>query len=88
MQWSANLSLYSTDITENTKLPRKDALLLRQARELIVLKESSLLSIAEHLGYCSAANFSTAFRNRFGCTPSELRKQQQPAEKTITTTGR
>ncbi len=50
---------------------------LRQARELIVVTETSLLSIADHLGYCSAANFSTAFRHHFGCTPSELRKQQQ-----------
>lgn len=50
---------------------------LRQARDLVAVSDISLLNIADHLGYCSAANFSTAFRARFGCSPSELRKQQQ-----------
>ena len=49
---------------------------LRQARELLASTETSIASIADHLGYSSQANFAKAFRERFGCSPSELRKQQ------------
>lgn len=55
---------------------------LRQARELIINTDTSLISIADHLGYCSAANFSTAFKAYFGHSPSDLRKQQQKNETT------
>ena len=50
---------------------------LRQARELVMLTETSLLNISDHLGYSNPANFSKAFKERFGCSPRELRKQQQ-----------
>ncbi|MDO9365171.1 MAG: DNA-binding response regulator [Methylotenera sp.] len=56
---------------------------LRLARELVTQTETSLLSIADHLGYGSAASFSTAFKERFGCSPRELRKQQQLKELSI-----
>jgi YesN/AraC family two-component response regulator len=56
---------------------------LRQARDLVVNTENSLLSIADHLGYCSAANFSTAFKQYYSCTPSELRKQQREDDANI-----
>lgn len=46
---------------------------LRQARELLALTETPVADIAEHLGYSSAANFSKAFRERFDCSPRELR---------------
>lgn len=50
---------------------------LRQARELLVLTETPISNIGEHLGYSSAANFSKAFRERFACSPRELRIKQQ-----------
>lgn len=56
---------------------------LRQARELLASTETSISSIAEHLGYTSGANFAKAFHERFGCTPSMLRVEQQKSmEKT------
>lgn len=48
---------------------------LRQAHALVTTTETSLLSISDHLGYSSPANFSKAFRDRFGCCPRELRKK-------------
>lgn len=50
---------------------------LRQSRELLASTETSIANIADHLGYSSQANFAKAFRERFGCSPSELRKKQQ-----------
>jgi DNA-binding response OmpR family regulator len=46
---------------------------LRQARTLLVATETPIASIADHLGYSTQANFSKAFRERFGCSPRELR---------------
>ncbi len=50
---------------------------LRQARELLALTETPISNIAEHLGYSSGANFSKAFRERFDCSPRELRVELQ-----------
>lgn len=50
---------------------------LRQARELLALTETPISDISEHLGYSSAANFSKAFRERFSCSPRELRAELQ-----------
>lgn len=50
---------------------------LKQARQLLLNTETSTAYIADHLGYSSQANFAKAFRERFGCSPRELRKQQQ-----------
>lgn len=50
---------------------------LRQARELLALTETSISDIGDHLGYSSGANFSKAFRERFDCSPRELRVKLQ-----------
>jgi DNA-binding response OmpR family regulator len=50
---------------------------LRQARELLSLTETPISNIAEHLGYSSGANFAKAFRERFGCSPRDLRAELQ-----------
>jgi DNA-binding response OmpR family regulator len=52
---------------------------LRQARELLASTETPISSIGEHLGYSSGANFSKAFRERFNCSPRELRAELQRA---------
>ncbi len=46
---------------------------LRTARHLLVTTDTAILAISEHLGYSNQANFSKAFRQRFGVTPSEAR---------------
>ena len=46
---------------------------LRQARELLASTETPIADIAEFLGYSSPANFAKAFRERFDCSPRELR---------------
>lgn len=48
---------------------------LCQAQRLLQQSTASIADIAAHCGYASPANFSTAFRERFACTPSELRKR-------------
>jgi AraC-like DNA-binding protein len=50
---------------------------LRQARELLIATEAPISSIGEHVGYSSGANFAKGFRERFGCSPRELRVEQQ-----------
>jgi len=46
---------------------------MRRARHLLADTETSVREIGEHLGYPNPANFSTAFRDRFGQTPREFR---------------
>jgi AraC-like DNA-binding protein len=59
---------------------------LRQARELLASTETPISNIGEYVGYSSGANFSKAFRERFGCSPRELRvvlqrdRQQKESE--------
>lgn len=48
---------------------------LLRARQLLEQGETSIADIAAHCGYTSPANFSTAFRERFGLTPRDFRKQ-------------
>lgn len=52
---------------------------LRLARQLLVQTETSVADIAAHCGYGSPANFATAFRERFECTPREFRQRVQSA---------
>lgn len=52
---------------------------LRQARDLLAVTEAPIADIAEHLGYSSAANFAKAFRERFDCSPRDLRNEIQKA---------
>ena len=46
---------------------------LRQAHELVTRTDSSIALISDCLGYSTSANFTKAFRDRFGVTPTELR---------------
>jgi DNA-binding response OmpR family regulator len=50
---------------------------LRQARELLASTETPISNIGEYVGYSSGANFSKAFRERFSCSPRELRVELQ-----------
>lgn len=47
---------------------------LRQGHHLVCRTDSSILMIAEHLGYATSANFTKAFRERFGFSPRDLRR--------------
>ncbi|MBB5752864.1 response regulator transcription factor [Prosthecomicrobium pneumaticum] len=51
---------------------------LRLARELLVETETPIAEIAAHLGYSNQANFSRAFRQRYGCAPIRLRNGGAP----------
>ncbi|MEY3713460.1 MAG: hypothetical protein RL321_1080 [Pseudomonadota bacterium] len=46
---------------------------LRRAYSIVVNTETSVTVISDMLGYSSAANFTKAFRDRFGYSPRELR---------------
>lgn len=47
---------------------------MRMARRLLAQTSLSIASIAEEMGFSSAANFSTAFREHSGVSPSTFRK--------------
>jgi DNA-binding response OmpR family regulator len=51
----------------------------RMKHALRLLSDTSLdiRTIAAAVGYDAARNFSTAFRKRFGCSPSELRRRER-----------
>ncbi len=48
---------------------------LQIARQILTLTDASIADVATHLGYSSSQNFSTAFRDGFGGTPSEYRQK-------------
>lgn len=50
---------------------------LRRGRELLADTGLGMQEIAEHVGFRSACNFTTAFRERVGVTPSQYRKAAQ-----------
>ena len=50
---------------------------LRIASELLVQTDSPIGDIALHCGYSTAANFSTAFRERFQLSPRDFRQSQK-----------
>ena len=52
---------------------REQRLLL--AKQLLAETDTPVHSICQHLGYSSAANFSTAFKQRFDCSPRDFRAQ-------------
>lgn len=52
---------------------------LKEGRRLLADTPLEIQSIAVQLGYNSPANFATAFRERFGLTPSDYRRQAQVA---------
>lgn len=47
---------------------------LRKSRQLLVDTTLGMQEIAENIGFRSACNFTTAFRERLGVTPSQYRK--------------
>jgi len=52
----------------------REARLLR-GQELLLSGSMNMQDIADHIGFKSAANFATAFRERFAMTPSQFRQQ-------------
>ena len=50
---------------------------MRQANSLISGTQTAFSVISDDLGFSTPANFSKAFRQRFGCSPSEMRTQVQ-----------
>lgn len=50
---------------------------LRRGRELLAGSRMSMQDIAEQIGFRSACNFTTAFRQRMGVTPSAFRSNTQ-----------
>jgi DNA-binding response OmpR family regulator len=47
------------------------------AQRLLTTTALSVANIAEEIGFSSAANFATAFRERFGVTPSTYREERR-----------
>ena len=47
---------------------------LRKTQELLVDSDISIEDIATQVGFSSAANLATAFRERFSVTPTSFRK--------------
>ncbi|TBU71238.1 response regulator transcription factor [Phytopseudomonas daroniae] len=50
---------------------------LKQGLELLANSGMSIQDIAELVGFRSACNFTTAFRERMGMTPSQFRQQER-----------
>lgn len=48
---------------------------LRRSQQLLTNSHLTIQDIAELIGFRSAANFATAFRERMGMTPSDFRRQ-------------
>lgn len=48
---------------------------LEEGKRLVETTEASLSDIARAIGFSHQCNFSTAFRKRFGATPSQIRNQ-------------
>ena len=48
---------------------------LDQAYRALILSDSGIDEIAEHIGFSSVSHFYKAFKNRFGITPNALRKK-------------
>jgi transcriptional regulator GlxA family with amidase domain len=53
---------------------------LRQAHHLVCRTDTPMSLIGEHLGYSTAANFARAFRERFGFSPRDLRRDMLTAQ--------
>ena len=50
---------------------------LRKAQKLLVDSNMSIEDISSQVGFSSAANFATAFRERFSVTPTSFRKAKE-----------
>jgi len=53
-----------------------------QARALLTTTSVPVATIAQNLGYSNQGNFTRAFRERFGCTPRDLRHSVMETEAT------
>ena len=53
---------------------------LKAAHRLLVESTLSIQRIADRVGYPQAANFATAFRDRYGVTPRQLRREPEPPD--------
>jgi transcriptional regulator GlxA family with amidase domain len=61
---------------------------LRKSRELLTTTTLGMQDIALEIGFSSAANFATAFRERLGVTPGEYRKAASEEAARDATTAR
>lgn len=52
---------------------------LRRAHDLLMNSDTSVSVIADSLGYSTPANFTKAFRERYDCSPTELRANRLSA---------
>ncbi|MBE7374045.1 response regulator transcription factor [Pseudomonas lopnurensis] len=55
---------------------------LRRSQELLADSRLSVQDVADLVGFSSACNFSTAFRERLGITPTQFRHQMQEIQTT------
>jgi len=55
---------------------------LRVAQQLLTLTEQPIQEVAESVGFTNPAHFTTAFRRKFGITPSHIRRVPQAARYT------
>ena len=53
----------------------------RKAKELLVQTNMSISEIGEAAGFVSSSHFSHIFRKTEGCTPSEYRMMNKPADR-------
>ena len=53
---------------------------LTMASRLLLSSDSSVLAIAEEVGFENLSYFNRTFKKRFGQTPREYRKLQNPSE--------
>lgn len=58
---------------------------LKLARQLLAQTETPIADIADHCGYSSPANFATAFKDRFECSPRDFRRRTAEASQEDTT---
>lgn len=52
---------------------------LHLARQLLSQTDTPIADIAAHCGYSTPANFATAFKDRFECTPRDFRRRTRQA---------
>lgn len=55
---------------------------LRVAEQQLTLTEKSIQEVAESVGFTNPGHFTTAFRRRFGVTPSQIRRLPQQSRYT------
>jgi AraC-like DNA-binding protein len=55
---------------------------LRRAAELLAVIELPIAEIAENLGYSTAQNFATAFREKYDVSPSQYRESLSQSVRT------